>query len=92
MQRLDDGATRLLLRSRSSKRQPMAARLFNGLLEPGYLIMSRAMLLGIQERVERAAREEVASPPVEQPTERMVAELSPDPSLAGSLGDVLAGA
>ena len=47
-----DGSTRLLLRSRSCPGRSVALKLMDFLLLPGYLIMDRAMLLGIKERAE----------------------------------------
>jgi hypothetical protein len=51
----DDGATRLLMRSRSAVSRPLARKLFDAILEPGYLIMDLGMLRGIKARAERAA-------------------------------------
>jgi hypothetical protein len=50
--------TRLLLRSRGSTRRPMAVKLMDAVLEPGYQYMDIGMLEGIRERAERL------SPPV----------------------------
>lgn len=49
------GRTRLLLRERRSADEPLSTRLPNLILEPGYFIMDRGMLLGIKERAERWA-------------------------------------
>jgi hypothetical protein len=49
-----DSNTRLLLRSRSGPGRPLPVRLIDLLLQPGYLIMDRAMLRGIKERAERS--------------------------------------
>jgi hypothetical protein len=49
----DDGGTRLLLRTRSSLGRPAALRFLDFLLQPAYLVMDRAMLLGIKQRAER---------------------------------------
>lgn len=48
-----DGGTRLLFRQRGSAAQPLAVRIPNLLMEPGYAFMERKMLLGIKERAER---------------------------------------
>lgn len=53
--------TRLLFRERRSADQPLLAKLPNLLLEPGYFIMDRGMLLGIKKRVERAQVSAVAA-------------------------------
>ena len=50
-----DGATRLLMRSRSSAEKPLGLKVFDAVAEPGYLIMDIAMLRGIKERAEKAA-------------------------------------
>ncbi|TQJ58395.1 hypothetical protein FBY30_0622 [Arthrobacter sp. SLBN-83] len=44
--------TRLLLRTRSGPGRPPALRVMDFLLRPGYLVMDRAMLLGIKKRAE----------------------------------------
>jgi hypothetical protein len=49
----EDDTTRLLLRSRSGPGRPLALRLVDFLLQPGYLMMDRAMLRGIKKRAER---------------------------------------
>jgi hypothetical protein len=49
------GSTRLIMRSRSSRETPLLVRLSDLVLEPGYLIMSRKMLLGIKQRAESLA-------------------------------------
>ncbi|GGH97352.1 hypothetical protein ACFFGR_18370 [Arthrobacter liuii] len=58
----DDGAagTRLLLRSRSGPGRPVGLRVTDFLLRPGYLVMERAMLLGIKKRADSEARTETA--------------------------------
>lgn len=48
-----EGGTRLLFRQRGSATQPLAVRIPNLVMEPGYFYMERKMLLGIKERVER---------------------------------------
>jgi hypothetical protein len=53
----DDGRTRLLMRSRADRRRPLGLRVMDFVLQPGYLLMDRAMLLGIRSRAERIARE-----------------------------------
>ena len=60
--REDRGSTRLILRTRSAGRGPIIAQVMNRVLEPGYLIMDRAMLLGIKERAERVALRNTAAP------------------------------
>ncbi|WP_324644080.1 hypothetical protein [Pseudarthrobacter sp. LT1] len=42
--------TRLLLRTRSGPGRPWGLRLMDFVLRPGYLVMDRAMLLGIKKR------------------------------------------
>jgi hypothetical protein len=55
-----DGGTRLLSRNRISLRgSSLGRRLGMLVIEPGSLVMERKMLLGIKERAERLAREEV---------------------------------
>ena len=58
----EDGQTRLISRNRiATPGASPARRLFNLLvMEPGSLIMERKMLLGIKERAEDLAREQVA--------------------------------
>jgi len=51
-----DAGTRLLLRTRSGPGRPVGLRLMDFLLRPGYLVMDRAMLVGIKERAEGGAR------------------------------------
>jgi hypothetical protein len=46
------GSTRLILRSRTSTESPLLVRLSDLVLEPGYLLMSRRMLVGIKQRAE----------------------------------------
>jgi hypothetical protein len=56
----EDGHTRLISRNRIAAAQAWPARLFGMLvMEPGSLIMERKMLLGIKERAENLAREQV---------------------------------
>jgi hypothetical protein len=50
-------ATRLIFRSRSSGTRPMATKLVDLVLEPGYLYMDIGMLAGLKTRVERSARQ-----------------------------------
>ncbi len=52
-----NASTRLLLRSRTSADRSFWSRLPDRILEPGYTIMSIAMLQGIKYRVERAVRD-----------------------------------
>jgi hypothetical protein len=47
--------TRLLFRERRSADEPLLSKLPNRILEPGYYIMDRGMLLGIKERAEQGA-------------------------------------
>ena len=47
------GGSRLFFRQRASADQPLAVRIPNLLMEPGYAYMERKMLLGIKERAER---------------------------------------
>jgi uncharacterized protein YndB with AHSA1/START domain len=49
----EPGTTRLLMRSRSSAHRPVGLKVFDTVVEPGYLIMDIAMLRGIKERAER---------------------------------------
>jgi hypothetical protein len=64
----ENNATRLLLRTRSGPGRSLTLRLMDFLLMSGYLMMSRAMLLGIKARAERAALDvsggEAAADPV----------------------------
>jgi hypothetical protein len=56
----EDGHTRLISRNRIAAAEAWPARLFGMLvMEPGSLIMERKMLLGIKERAENLAREQV---------------------------------
>ena len=50
-----DGTTRLVFRGRISGDGPLAVRMMDLGLEPGYFLMERKMLLGIKERAERTA-------------------------------------
>lgn len=52
-----DGGTRLLLRTRTGPGRPAVLRFMDFLLQPGYLLMDRAMLLGIKQRAEREMQE-----------------------------------
>lgn len=52
LERCAGDTTRLLFRQRSSADMPLAVRLPNLLMEPGYFVMSRKMLLGIKQRAE----------------------------------------
>lgn len=56
----DDGGTRLLLRTRTGPGRPAGLRFMDFLLQPGYLVMDRAMLLGIKQRAERQAKKDQA--------------------------------
>ncbi|MGD9889726.1 MAG: hypothetical protein AB7R89_13325 [Dehalococcoidia bacterium] len=51
------GSTRLILRSRTSTESPLLVRLSDLVLEPGSLIMSRRMLVGIKQRAESLTRD-----------------------------------
>lgn len=53
-------STRLILRSRTSTESPLLVRLSDLVMEPGYLIMSRRMLVGIKQRAESQTRRAVA--------------------------------
>lgn len=53
LHKADDGGTRLLLRTRTGPGRPAGLRFMDFLLQPGYLVMDRAMLLGIKQRAER---------------------------------------
>ena len=56
----EDGQTRLISRNRIAAPGALPARLFNMLvMEPGSLIMERKMLLGIKQRAEDLAREQI---------------------------------
>jgi hypothetical protein len=56
----EDGYTRLISRNRIAAAEAWPASLFGMLvMEPGSLIMERKMLLGIKERAENLAREQV---------------------------------
>ncbi len=55
------GTTRLVLRTRTDRHRPLALRIMDGVFQPGYLLMDRAMLLGIRHRAERLARQEQPS-------------------------------
>ncbi|MDV2979452.1 hypothetical protein [Pseudarthrobacter oxydans] len=57
----DDGGTRLLLRTRTGPGRQAGLRFTDVLLQPGYLVMDRAMLLGITQRAERQAKKDRAS-------------------------------
>ena len=58
----EDGHTRLISRNRIAAAGAWPVRLFGMLvMEPGSLIMERKMLLGIKERAEDLAREQVGS-------------------------------
>jgi hypothetical protein len=61
-----DGMTRLVSRNRiATPNASPIMRLFNLLfMEPGSLIMERKMLLGIKQRAERLAREQMANEPL----------------------------
>lgn len=51
-----DAGTRLLLRTLTGPGRPLSLRVTDFLLRPGYLVMDRAMLLGIKKRAEGHAR------------------------------------
>ena len=55
--------TRLLLRTRYGAGRPAGLRVTDFLLRPGYLVMDRAMLLGIKRRAEA----EMHGPPSSAP-------------------------
>jgi hypothetical protein len=55
-----DGGTRLLLRTRTGPGRPAVLRFVDFLLQPGYLVMGRAMLLGIKQRAERGMQKDQA--------------------------------
>jgi hypothetical protein len=56
-----DGGTRLVSRNRIAMREPsLGDRLGMAVMEPGSLVMERKMLLGIKERAERLAHEQLA--------------------------------
>lgn len=60
---LDDaaGGTRLLSRNRIALREPsLGDRLGMAVMEPGSLVMERRMLLGIKQRAERLAHDQLA--------------------------------
>ena len=50
-----DAGTRLLLRTRTGPGRPLGLRATDFLLRPAYLVMDRAMLLGIKKRAEKQA-------------------------------------
>lgn len=54
----DDGGTQLLLRTRTGPGRPAGLRFMDFLLQPGYLVMDRAMLLGIKQRAELAKKDQ----------------------------------
>ncbi len=57
-----NGGTRLVSRNRIALREPsLGDRLGLAVMEPGSLVMERRMLLGIKERAERLAHEQLAS-------------------------------
>ena len=51
-----DAGTRLLLRTLTGPGRPLSLRVTDFLLRPGYLVMDRAMLLGIKKRAEDGAQ------------------------------------
>lgn len=60
-----NNSVRLLLRARANRQRPVGLKIMDFALQPGYLLMSRAMLLGIKQRVERQTgnrRESTSSP------------------------------
>lgn len=63
-----DGSTRLIFRRRASE-----LALIDRILEPGYFIMDRGMLLGIKKRAESAAADE--SKPMIEPTNGVASHL-----------------
>jgi hypothetical protein len=60
LQKIDERSTRLIIRERFSSSMPVALQVMNYILEPGYFIMCRKMLLGIRERAERTLPTEQA--------------------------------
>lgn len=52
LRELPEGKTRLIMRERRSANESIHSMLPNLILEPGYLIMDRGMLLGIKDRAE----------------------------------------
>lgn len=85
----EDGTTRLLLRSRSGPGRPLAMRLMDLLLQPGYQIMNRAMLRGIKKRAERSvpspfADASHADRQLSRPLPESGVVMTPDPDEAAS--------
>ena len=58
LQNIDERNTRLIIRERFSSSLPTAMQVLNYILEPGYFIMCRKMLLGIRERAEQTVTTE----------------------------------
>jgi hypothetical protein len=54
--KIDEQNTRLIMRVRTSSSLPTTMHVMNYILEPGYFIMYRGMLLGVKERAERTGR------------------------------------
>lgn len=73
----EGGRTRLLLRGRGSAGEALTSKAMDRVLEPGYLIMNRAMLLGIKARAERSGRTDDAHDATE--TRTPVREEMPEP-------------
>ena len=59
----EDGTTRLLSRVRARLAPNVRGAFWLALLDPGQFIMERRWLLGVKERAENAAKEEVAKVP-----------------------------
>jgi hypothetical protein len=57
LQPIDQQYTRLIMRMRTSPELPGYMHVVNNVLEPGYFIMFRGMLLGIKQLAERASRQ-----------------------------------
>ena len=62
LQKIDERSTRLITRARWGSSLPTSLHVMNYILQPGYFIMYRKMLLGIKERAERTS-------PIEQAVE-----------------------
>jgi hypothetical protein len=57
LQPIDQQNTRLIMRMRTSPEMPGYVHVINYVLEPGYFLMFRGMLLGIKQRAEHAYRQ-----------------------------------
>src|SRR6266571_6891877 len=62
LQKIDERSTRLITHARWGSSLPTSLHVMNYILQPGYFIMYRKMLLGIKERAERTS-------PIEQAVE-----------------------